>query len=105
MNLVCSSIVMKKSSPIPVALGLPLSLMLINSAIAADVIPGPGPTNGAVLRDKTLVAWVSPANLTQRGGTVLTVDDGQSHFDGIIFGEIESKKWMAGSDFFNRSVR
>jgi beta-fructofuranosidase len=56
-----------------------------------------------VLRDKTLVAWVSPANLTQRGGSVLTIDDQQSHFDGIVFGEISPRKWMAGSDFFARS--
>lgn len=59
----------------------------------------------AALGDKTLVAWVSPANLTQQGGSVLTIDDGQSHFDGIIFGEIEPKKWMAGSDFFRRSFQ
>jgi hypothetical protein len=29
------------------------------------------------LRDKTLVVWAAPANLTQRGGSVLTIDDGQ----------------------------
>jgi beta-fructofuranosidase len=57
------------------------------------------------LRDKTLVAWVSPANLTQRGGSVLTIDDQRSHFDGIIFGELSPRKWMAGSDFFARSKR
>ena len=57
------------------------------------------------LRDKTLVAWVSPANLTQRGGSVLTLDDVQSHFDGIVFGELAAKRWMAGSDFFRRTHR
>jgi beta-fructofuranosidase len=55
------------------------------------------------LRDKTLVAWVSPANLTQHGGSVLTIDDQRSHFDGIIFGEIAARKWMAGSDYYARS--
>ena len=55
------------------------------------------------LTDKTLVAWVSPANLTQRGGSVLTLDDRKSHFDGIVFGEIAPSKWMAGSDFFQRT--
>ena len=55
------------------------------------------------LRDKTLVAWVMPANLTQRGGSALTIDDRASHFDGIGFGEISEGKWMAGSDSFRRT--
>ena len=55
------------------------------------------------LKDKTLVAWAMPANLTQRGGSMLTIDDRASHFDGIIFGEISEGKWMAGSDGFQRS--
>jgi len=58
-----------------------------------------------VLVDKTLVAWVSPANLSQRGGSVLTLDDQQSHFDGIVFGELAPARWMAGSDFFRRTQR
>jgi beta-fructofuranosidase len=57
------------------------------------------------ITDKTLVAWASPANLTQRGGTVLTLDNQASAFDGIIFGEIAPGRWMAGSDFFRRSQR
>ncbi len=56
-----------------------------------------------LLKDKTLVAWGIPANLTQRGGSVLTIDDRASHFDGIVFGEISEGKWMAGSDGFQRS--
>ena len=28
----------------------------------------------AVIADKTIVAWVTPANLEQRGGSVLTVE-------------------------------
>ena len=55
--------------------------------------------------DKTLVAWAAPANLTQRGGSMLTVEDWQNHFDGIVFGEISPAKWMAGSDNHRRSVR
>jgi len=51
-----------------------------------------GQSDPAVLRDKTLVAWVAPANETQHGGSVLTIDDGNSHFDGIIFGEIAPAK-------------
>jgi beta-fructofuranosidase len=57
----------------------------------------------AAFKDKTLVAWVSPANLAQRGGTVLTIEDGQSHFDGIVFGEVTPRKWMPGSDFYHRT--
>ena len=47
------------------------------------------------LKDKTLVVWAAPANLTQRAGSALTIDDEQSHFDGIVFGEITPRKWMA----------
>ena len=58
------------------------------------------PTQAAIPRvnDKTLVAWVAPADLAQRGGSALTIDDGQAHFDGIVFGELTPAKWMPGSD-------
>ena len=49
--------------------------------------------------DKTLVAWVSPANLNQQGGSVLTIQSGD-RFDAIVFGERARGKWMAGSNFF-----
>jgi beta-fructofuranosidase len=57
------------------------------------------------LHDKTLVAWVVPAGLSQRGGSVLTVDDTGGHFDGIVLGELEPARWMAGSELFHRTVR
>ncbi|MCX6926816.1 MAG: GH32 C-terminal domain-containing protein, partial [Verrucomicrobia bacterium] len=57
------------------------------------------------IRDKTLVVWVAPANLTQRAGSALTLDDGQSHFDGIVFGELAPRKWMPGSDSFSRTMK
>lgn len=57
------------------------------------------------LKDKTLVAWVSSASLAQRGGSALTIDDGQSHFDGIVFGEITPGKWMPGSDAYRRTLK
>ena len=57
------------------------------------------------LTDKTLVAWVSPANLTQQGGRVLTIDDRQDHFDGIVFAEVAPARWMAGSDLFRRTEK
>jgi sucrose-6-phosphate hydrolase SacC (GH32 family) len=69
---------------------------------AARVAHGAEPV---LLKDKTLVAWVASANLTQRGGSVLTIDDQRGHFDGIVFGEIAPARWMAGSDFYRRTQK
>ncbi len=55
------------------------------------------------IQDKTLVAWVYLANTDQRGGSVLTLDDLQARFDGIVFGEIAPGKWMSGSDHWQRT--
>ena len=57
------------------------------------------------IADKTLVTWVAPANLTQHGGSALTLDDGRSHFDGVVLGELSPAKWMAGSDNHRRTER
>jgi sucrose-6-phosphate hydrolase SacC (GH32 family) len=74
---------------------------LIMAAIAPEShAAGPG-----VLKDKTLVVWVSPANLTQRGGSALTIDNDRGGFDGIVFGELAPGKWMAGSDGFARTEK
>lgn len=62
-------------------------------------------TKPKTLRDKTLVAWVTLATLDQRGGSVLTIDDHAGGFDGIVFGELTPRKWMAGSEFYRRSQR
>lgn len=59
---------------------------------------------------KTLVAWVSVANLTQGGGSALTISN-TSAFDGIIynewytdgFGSQYQDLWMAGSEDWVRS--
>jgi len=69
------------------------------------VTPASADDSAAPLRDKTLVAWAAPANLTQRGGSVLTIDDGRTHFDGMVFGELTPAKWMAGSDNLIRTER
>ncbi len=69
-------------------------------AIAAFLIA----TADQPLIDKTLVAWVRPSTLDQHGGSVLTIEDGHDHFDGIVFAELGPKKWMAGSDFWRRSL-
>ena len=59
----------------------------------------------AEIKDKTLVVWTAPANLTQRGGSALTIDDMEGNFDGIVFGELAAGKWMAGSDHYRRSEK
>lgn len=74
----------------------------------AALLLGAGTGNGAegagsaARADKTLVAWASPANLSQQGGSVLTIQSGD-RFDAIVFGERARGKWMAGSDFFRRT--
>jgi len=76
------------------------ALICLVSAFSAS-----GGEPARVIADKTLIAWVAPANLTQRGGSVLTLIDEAERFDAIVFGEISPGKWMAGSDFFNRTQR
>jgi sucrose-6-phosphate hydrolase SacC (GH32 family) len=58
----------------------------------------------AASTDKTLVSWVTLDNIDQRGGSVLTIQQG-ARFDGIVFGEIQPGQWMAGSDGFTRTER
>ncbi len=78
--------------------GVPLlSLLVVMLSLG---VPAPGQR---IINDKTLVAWVTLANLTQRGGSVLTLYDPASQFDGIVFGELSPGKWMAGSDLFHRT--
>ncbi|MBI3878326.1 MAG: DUF1553 domain-containing protein, partial [Verrucomicrobia bacterium] len=56
------------------------------------------------LREKTLEAWVSPANLDQRGGGVISVESTAPHaFDALVFAEKDPRQWLAGSDFFHRT--
>lgn len=57
------------------------------------------------IRDKTLVAWVYVANLTQRGGSALTLENPGAVFDAIVFGELARGKWMVGSNVFSRTQR
>jgi len=56
------------------------------------------------IADKTLVAWVSPANLQQRGAGIVSIMNGRK-FDAIVLGEIHPRRWMPGSDFFRRTAR
>ena len=67
--------------------------------------PAAGIADKTVIADKTLVAWVAPANLTQRGGSVLTIEKSGGVFDAIVFGELAVSKWMAGSNGFGRTEK
>ena len=75
---------------------LTVTLLLTDGALTAV-------TAAEALRDKTLVAWVSPATLTQRGGSVLTIEKPGGVFDAIVFGELAPATWMPGSDGFRRT--
>lgn len=77
------------------------SLLFLTSILLLGAL---APTRGAeTLQDKTLVAWVTPAQLTQRGGSVLTIEKPGGIFDAIVLGEIAPAKWMAGSEMFKRT--
>jgi len=80
------------------------ALVLLSAPVASKALAGES-GGTASLRDKTLVVWVAPADLAQRGGSALTIDDGASHFDGIVFAELAPRRWMAGSDFFRRTQK
>ncbi len=78
-------------------------LLLGDLLVTGGIVWGAEP--GRVVADKTLVAWVYPANLAQRGGSVLTLENPEGQFDAVVLGEIEPGRWMAGSEFFRRTHR
>jgi serine/threonine protein kinase len=56
------------------------------------------------LREKTLEAWVMLPNLLQRGVGVMSIWHAPgTAFDAIVLGEREPGKWIAGSNFFQRT--
>jgi hypothetical protein len=62
------------------------------------------PPLGKEIREKTFEVWVALSNLTQRAGSVVALDTGGGRqFDGIVFGERQPGKWIAGSDYFRRT--
>lgn len=80
---------------------LPLLIALAGFSAVELALPQSRPKEE--LRDKTLVVWTAPANLTQRGGSVLTIEKPGGVFDAIVLGEIAPGKWMPGSDSFKRT--
>jgi hypothetical protein len=56
------------------------------------------------LREKTLEAWVTLADLEQQGGAAISIENARGdQFDAIVFGERERGRWMAGSESFRRT--
>lgn len=56
------------------------------------------------LRAKTLEAWVELGDLNQKGGGVIGVQNLSGvQFDTIVFAELESRLWMAGSNSHART--
>lgn len=57
------------------------------------------------LEEKSLEAWVIVDGLNQRGGGVVTVQSQTGQiFDSIVFGEMKPGHWLAGSNFFERTL-
>ncbi len=84
-----------------------IRVKILKPAFIRTVAPAaakPAAGGDQALRDKTLVVWAAPANLTQHGGSALTIDDSRSHFDGVVFAERSPAKWMAGSDNYRRTA-
>ena len=72
----------------------------------ASAAAGVEANNEPPLADKTLVVWASPANLTQAGGSALTVNDTTiDRFDGVVFGELAPQVWMPGNTGSPRSSK
>ena len=57
------------------------------------------------IREKTLEAWVSLAELKQGGGGVISIESegAGTTFDAIVFGERQPNKWVPGSGGFART--
>lgn len=54
--------------------------------------------------EKTFEAWVVLPNLDSRGGGIITLQSkGGSPFDSLVYGERQPRKWVAGSESFQRT--
>lgn len=80
-------------------------LPAVVAALVASAAAAITATAAPPIADKTLVAWVWPANLEQRGGSVLTLEKSGGVFDAVVFGELAPARWMPGSDGFRRTKR
>lgn len=56
------------------------------------------------LSARTVEAWVQLDDLDQQGGGVVSLETTNGErFDAIVIGEQESRRWLAGSNFFERT--
>ncbi len=54
--------------------------------------------------EKTLEAWVQLDDLEQGGGAAISLQSVDGNvFDAIVFGELQPRRWMAGSNGFTRT--
>ncbi|MCA9104885.1 MAG: DUF1553 domain-containing protein, partial [Planctomycetales bacterium] len=69
-----------------------------NGWAASETIP-------VALEARSMEAWVRLATLDQQGGGVMSLEtpDGIT-FDAIVYGEQEPRRWLAGSNFFDRTL-
>jgi hypothetical protein len=59
---------------------------------------------GPAITEKTIVAWFYLDSLVERGGSVISLQTANGvTFDGIVYAEREQLRWIAGSDFYNRT--
>jgi hypothetical protein len=59
---------------------------------------------GGSLSARTLSVRAIPADVRQRGGGLLTIENNAGdRFDSIVLGERQTGHWIAGSEFFNRT--
>lgn len=78
--------------------------LVLNGLDAFAVSGTPSPVAFA---ERTLVAWVDPATLSQRRGGVLSVVrtlNGVDTFDAIVFAERQPQQWMNGSNNALRNI-
>ena len=72
------------------------------AAAPPNAPPSPALAPGA-LRDKTVVVWLTLANLKQQFVGIIAIDDWQSHVDSLVFGGLSPAKWIAGSESWLRT--
>lgn len=62
---------------------------------------------GAKIREKTLMSWVAVDDLSVRSGSAMTIDTigGAFVFDAITYAEIAAYRWMAGSEWYWRTLQ
>jgi beta-fructofuranosidase len=79
-------------------------LLLVGGMACVLAAPALAATDEVGLADKALIVWVAPANLTQRGGSALAVNDTTiDRFDAVVLGEVERAVWMPGSNTYHRT--